>query len=170
MRRYCTYAQIDPYPPGLKPGDRELQHTISQLVTEMEQQGVEAFADAVFQNRQRTSPRSGILKAEAVLRWARILQHHPIEWVQDVEDGLRDGKVEAEVRRIPGHGSGVSWSYFLMLTGSEDEIKPDRMVLGFLEKTLERPVRVDEALPLIRTACAELEQRYPELNPASSTT
>ena len=46
--------------------------------------GVDFLTDKVYQNRQRTSTRNGILKSEAVLRFSRVLQQHGIQYMQDV--------------------------------------------------------------------------------------
>ena len=52
-----------------------------------------------------------------------------------------------------------------MLAGSDELIKPDRMVLRFLEDCLGRPVGADEALSLVAGAVAELKARYPAMTP-----
>lgn len=70
-------------------------------------------------------------------------------------------RFEADVRAIPGQGSGISLQYFWMLAGSDDFIKPDRMVLRFLQAALARPVPVREAARLMRAACRRLVATYP---------
>ena len=45
--------------------------------------------------------------------------------------------------RIKGQGSGVSFTYLLLLAGAE-RIKPDRMILRFLADALERTSSTDE--------------------------
>ncbi|UNN05284.1 hypothetical protein [Rhodococcus opacus] len=88
-------------------------------------------------NKQRTSTRGGILKADAVLRYARILNDHGVRTLQDGRDLLTDsvhlGTVETALRQVPGEGTaGVRRGYLWMLVGDEDTIKPDRMVLRWL--------------------------------------
>jgi hypothetical protein len=47
---------------------------------------------------------------------------------------------------VPGHGTnGVRTAYLWMLTGSDDLIKPDRMVPGWLARVLGRAPTVPEA-------------------------
>ncbi|WP_430336242.1 hypothetical protein [Rhodococcus sp. ACT016] len=94
---------------------------------------------ASTRNRQRTSARGGILKADAVLQHARVFCDHEIRTLQDARELLTDqGRleaVEADIRKIPGEGSaGVRRSYLWMLVGHEDEVKPDRMVLRWLAR------------------------------------
>ena len=73
--------------------------------------------------------------------------------------------MERAVRAIPGQGSGVSLRYFWMLAGSDDFVKPDRMVLRFLQAALGRPVPVAEAQRLLSDAAEQLKAKYAHLTP-----
>jgi hypothetical protein len=122
--------------------------------------GPEAFADLV-RNRQRTSTRNGILKADAVLREARILEDEGVAVVADVA-GAGEGRLEhlrARWSTVPGQGSGVSWHAFAMLVGVVD-VKPDRMVRRYVAAALGRPretaVGAEEARELVMAAAARL--------------
>jgi hypothetical protein len=122
--------------------------------------GSEAFA-ARMGNRQRTSTRNGILKAEAVLREARILEHEGVEVPADLADAGQDrlDDLRRHWSSVPGQGSGVSWRAFAMLVGLAD-VKPDRMVRRFVAAALGRPnqnaVGADEARELVMAAAARL--------------
>lgn len=88
-------------------------------------------------NRQRTSTRGGILKADAVLRHIAVFREHHVDTMQDalvlLSDTERFGKVDKALRSIPGEGGyGVRRNYLWMLIGQDDLIKPDRMVLRWL--------------------------------------
>lgn len=137
--------------------------SISVFCELLEQYSVEAAAKDIFQNRQRTSSTNGILKAEAVLRIARILRDFGVEHLSDIEKIFRNSEFEAAFRQVPGQKSGISLSYFYMLVGSEDDIKPDRMVVRFLESALNRSVKVDECHDLLLAACEILQADYPKL-------
>jgi hypothetical protein len=63
IRRYCEYLGGTP---------KTTSTPLSALTADMERRGIAFYADQVFQNRQRTSPRGGILKAEAVYRYAAV--------------------------------------------------------------------------------------------------
>lgn len=84
----------------------------------------------------RTSSRSGILKAEAALRYADVLTGFGIDTLADASKALMDtdrvDEISAELRRIPG--DGVRTGYFWMLVGDDDTVKPDRMILRFLDR------------------------------------
>ncbi|WP_232334086.1 hypothetical protein [Rhodococcus sp. WB1] len=96
---------------------------------------VESLVDKT--NRQRTSTRGGILKAEAVLRHVAVFVEHGVTTLADaielLSDSARLADVDSAVRRIPGEGgSGIRRGYLWMLVGNDDLIKPDRMVLRWL--------------------------------------
>lgn len=117
----------------------------------------------IFANRQRTSARNGILKAEAVFRFASALRAHGVEYFQDITAAAKSTGLELMIRAIPGQRSGISLRYFWMLAGSDDFIKPDRMVLRFLEAALGKTVSTLEAQTLLEQTTARLRQTYPAL-------
>ncbi|MDO8147518.1 hypothetical protein Q6350_03650 [Isoptericola sp. b515] len=84
----------------------------------------------------RTSSRSGILKADAALRYADVLLADEIDTLADARAALDDAdrveRLTRELRRIPG--DGVRTGYFWMLVGDDDTVKPDRMILGYLAR------------------------------------
>lgn len=89
-------------------------------------------------NRQRTSTRGGILKADAVLRYARIFSDHGVatmcEAIELFNDTPRFDAVDSALRQVPGEGGeGVRRGYLWMILGKDDLIKPDRMVLRWLD-------------------------------------
>lgn len=141
------------------------QETIAAFCARVEQIGPAAMAVAVFGNRQRTSSRSGVLKAEAVYRFACALRAHGVGYFQDVPAAASNVDLERDIRSIPGQGSGISLRYFWMLAGSDDFIKPDRMILRFIESALERPVSSGEAQVLLRDAAQQLRTLHPRLTP-----
>lgn len=166
VARYCRYTgTVDWLPDAGFPPPRDAQQSIPWFLQLADSLGTEGLADEVLENRQRTSPRSGILKAEAAVRFARALERFGIHYLQGVAKGVNLTSAEEEVRRIPGQGSGLSWQYFLMLAGNEELIKPDRMVLAFLGDALRRPVDVREAQRLLSAVCPLLTHQSPGLKP-----
>lgn len=90
-------------------------------------------------NLQKTSTRSGIPKSEAVLLHRRIFRKHGVETLEQAIDLMADderfAELNDELRSIPGEGGyGVRRGYLWMLIGNDDLIKPDRMVLRWLEQ------------------------------------
>jgi len=141
------------------------QEAVSAFCDRPEQADPAVMAERVYGSRQRTSTKSGILKADAVARFARCLRVHGVEYLQDVPRVADSARFEAGIRAIPGQGSGISLQYFWMLAGSDDLIKPDRMVLRFLQSALSRPVPAREAIALMRSACQQLATEYLGLTP-----
>jgi hypothetical protein len=124
----------------------------------------EESARKVFRNSQRSSPTGGILKSEAVYRFAKVLAERSVQHLQDAHVILEQrSEFEERIRQIPGQKSGISFDYFLMLIGSEDTVKPDRMLCRFLRETLGRDVGQSECLSLVAGAARELRGRYPQM-------
>jgi hypothetical protein len=164
--RYCKYAHqpmIRINRAAFPPRDEQL--TVSNFIDDLDEIGVETFSSDVIANRCRTSPRGGVLKTEACLKFATVLRHHGVEVLQDVASHRTDVAMEEELRKIPGQGSGVSTGYFFMLAGSDDLVKPDRMVVGFLEECLGRTVPTAQVQELMTLACRDLQADRPELTP-----
>jgi len=113
----------------------EGEHTIGAFLSLFDNMRPDQMADDLFGNRQRTSSRSGILKAEAVWHYAMALRDTGINDFPDLNND-RLTEAEAIVRSIPGQRSGISFDYFRMLAGDNGRIKPDRMVQRFIAKAL----------------------------------
>ncbi len=162
--RYCDYFGLqrigrgEPYPPA-----PERQESIPVFVHRIEHFGVELFAGEILRNKQRTSTTNGVLKAEAVYRFARALAEFGVNYLQDLPKVLDSAAFERAIMAIPGQTSGISLRYFFMLAGSDDLIKPDRMIIRFLEETIGRPVGLGEAQELLTGATVALRGEYPGL-------
>jgi hypothetical protein len=166
VMRYCEYyglPRIRQDKSSVPPADS--QESIDNFAQKMKSTGVEYFAKAIFKNLQRTSSRQGILKSEAVLRFAECLQQNSVNFLQDIPKVIADDKFEKQIRAIPGQTSGISLSYFYMLSGSDDLIKPDRMILQFLENAIGQPCSVKCAQKLVSGACEILKRKYQHLSP-----
>jgi len=167
VRRYCEYFRL----PRVRSNRMALpscntQHTVSAFVSNIEQLGVERFTSTVIANRCRTSTHSGsILKSEAALEFARVLTFHGIDTLQDAVGRSTDVALDGKLRSINGQRSGISVRYSFMLAGTDDLIKPGRMILRFLQRVLTRPVSPVEAQVLFTRATAVLHSRYSGLTP-----
>lgn len=89
-------------------------------------------------NRQNTSTRGGIRKADAVLRHIEAFHAHGVSNLADAielfGDEARFAAVNSDLRKIPGEGAhAVRRDYLWMLIGQDDLIKPDRMVLRWFK-------------------------------------
>jgi hypothetical protein len=129
--------------------------------------GPEAFA-GVVQNRQRTWSRSGILKAEAVMLAAELLAAAGLETPRDLAAPTPEYLAALRDRwtALPGQGSGLSWDYFLMLTGLQG-VKADRMVRRFVAEALgvdEQAMSQREAHALVTEAATRLGVEVSQLD------
>jgi hypothetical protein len=123
------------------------------------------FADKIYNNRQRTSTKNGILKSLAVYEFAKVLDVFDINYFQDMQKLKQNSIFVQKIKKITGQASGISLSYFYMLAGDEEHIKPDRMVLRFLKEILDYEPKLDEATELLKATTKELKKEYPLLTP-----
>ncbi len=150
--RWCRHAGWARYR-----NERGPERSISDFWKIVERCAPEKLAACVFRNRQRTSPRNGILKADAVVRWARIMREHGFETFADFRE--RGGKnfPERDIKEIPGQRSGKSIRYFYMLAGDEKFVKPDRMLTRYVEDAIGRTGLHDDVVAkLVREAAHSL--------------
>jgi hypothetical protein len=166
VKRYCSHFGLQEFRnPRHELPPRDKQEPLSALVEKMRTLGIEKFTTSIFRNKQRTSTRNGILKAEAVFRFATALTAHDVQFLQDVPPRVADSKLEADLLQIPGQTSGISTSYFFMLAGTEDLVKPDRWIGRFLARHLGYVPGSAEAQSLISGVCEILRKKFPHLTP-----
>jgi len=163
--RKCYGLKLDRMTSGPLPSKAE-QEPMSILLRRINSIGSERFAAEVLRNKGRTSPRNGILKAEAVRRFAVVLVDHQVEYLQDLPRVIGNDELERAVKEIPGQNSGISFRYFLMLAGRDDLIKPDRMVIRFFKGILGRDVKSEECQDLLAGAVQVLKEKFPFISPA----
>jgi hypothetical protein len=161
VKRFCAYFGVREFKYA-DPAEeaRAVEFTIDDLLQIYAQHSIEFMASDVYQNRQRTSPTSGILKAEAVFRVAQVLKKYGVNVLADMPKVINNDAFEAEYKAIPGQNSGISLRYFYMLTGVEDQIKPDRMIIRFISSVLNRSVIMDECHPLLLATCQYLLEKH----------
>jgi hypothetical protein len=167
VKRYCAYFDLQELRnPREQIPPLDKQESLLAFLEKMNRLGIAKFTEDIFNSRQRTSTRNGILKSEAVRRFATVLADGGIHFLQDVPPRIADVNLEGALRQIPGQASGISISYFFMLAGSEDFIKPDRWIKGFLKHYLGYEPNPAEAQSLIPGACEMLRKtQYPHLTP-----
>jgi len=164
VQRFCAYFQLEYLSPVRFP-DVSTQLSISEFLRLYERSGLEAMAGQVYQNRQRTSTRNGILKAEAVWQVSRLLQAYGVEYLQDAAGVVGRADFEARFQAIPGQASGISLRYFYMLVGSDEYVKPDRMVARFIHSATQKSYPVEAMHQAIVEAARQLQAEYPRLIP-----
>lgn len=160
--RYCSHyglLRIRPRAEFLPP---DTQHTISDMIFNIETVGNDAFAGHILCNRQRTSAKNGILKADAVLQCAYILQSYGIETIQSFNTCNKE-ELKMDFCAVPGQKSGKSFVYLEMLCGNDNYCKPDRHIIHFVAEALNRPVSAAQATFYLEQSCVFLQQQHPNL-------
>jgi hypothetical protein len=93
------------------------------------------------------------------------LHGYAVEFLQDVEKIIGNQGFETKFQAIPGQTSGISLRYFYMLVGSDDYVKPDRMVARFIRSATNKDFSVEEMHHAIVSAARVLSIDYPHLTP-----
>ena len=163
--RYCQHLNIEPHNKDYRTGKCKNNncHTISQMIDVLERFGPDSCADTLFCNRQRTSSKNGILKAEAALSFAKILKQHGIESFEDLKPTGLPPKAEQEIKKIPGQTSGIALQYFYMLAGDDSLAKPDRHIIRFIEFYGGVTPDIQQAQTILENTVAILKQKYPHM-------
>lgn len=80
--KYCNYYDLQRIQSrkGELPKIEE-QEAISSLLIKYENEGINKFTEEIYDNRNRTSAKSGILKSEAVYEFARVLKKYDIDYL-----------------------------------------------------------------------------------------
>ena len=166
VKKYCDYYSLQRIRFHRAPISlTEKQESLGNFIEKMVYSGIEFFTHTVFDNRQRTSPRNGILKSEAVLQFSKTLQKYNVNYLQDVPMVINNVEFEDDIRKIAGQRSGISLKYFFMLAGSEDIIKPDRWIKQFIKDAIHKQVSDQESQRLLSGACQDLKTQHPHLTP-----
>ncbi len=125
--------------------------------------GPRGWAESVADNLKPAHTKAGApLKAEVIEQAAQLMVDHGIDTVEDlvaaVEASPTDNPVHDAWKKLPSQRSGVTYNYLLLLAGLPS-VKPDRMVLRFLELAIGTDVTLtgDRVIELVMAAANALE-------------
>ena len=166
VKRYCKKYELTVFrSPRNSLPQPECQERVTSLIQKMEQKGIQLFSEQVFKNKSITS---GRLKADILLELLKQIEYLKIQNFQDIQLCLKNPDQQqnliSSITKIRGIGE-ATFRYFLMLAGDEQMIKPDIMILRFIQNALGRNVSEAEAVKLIQTVSKHLLPQYPNLNP-----
>lgn len=158
--RYCKYYDLKRIRSNEEHTSITEQESIEQFIAKIEAVGINFFTEKVFDNRQRTSTNKekGILKTEAVLMFAKTLSNYKVNYLQDIPVIYDNAKFEESIVTIPGQRSGISLKYFLMLSGAEEIIKPDRHIRAFIKDAIDIDPGIHQAQVLLSNTCEKLRE------------
>lgn len=166
VQRYCSKYELPIFrsPRELLP-PAENQETVSDLILKMKQEGIAYFIENVFVNHSVTSGRK---KAEIVLELLETFEKLQIQTFQDIQRWLNQPAQQQKLINVITsiHGIGeATYRYLLMLSGDEQMVKPDTMILRFIKSAIDESVNEAEAVSLIQAVSQQLLPQYPRLNP-----
>ena len=129
----------------------------------------EEAASVGFNNRQRTSSRNGILKAEACVRVAEVCKNHNINTLDDFRRYTYRAALDADICMVKGQGSGIMLKYLYMLAGDADFVKPDRHLVNFMKNVYPHLTMSakhhPEIIAITQQTVSYLQPKYPMLTP-----
>ena len=141
------------------------EHTIRDFLANVAKYDtIEGFSKNVLHNMQRTSSRSGILKAEACREIALVCQKHGINTLRDFNDYADKVALDKDIKSVRGQSSGIMLKYLYMLAGDENRVKPDRHIVRFIRETCALPKLTDDDVQAIMVRTVEmLKPEYPNI-------
>jgi hypothetical protein len=139
------------------------QQSISEFLDIMLTHSPTYNANNIFHNLQRTSTRNGILKAEAAGCFARVLQLHNIQHLQDMASKSNYQALEIDLAKIPGQTQDVSIAYFFMLSGADDFVKVDRRVKNFIFHSIGQHLLTGDIQAGLKDVVRILQPKYPNI-------
>lgn len=145
--------------------DKSQQLSITSFLKIISSYSSREIAETIFENSQRTSPTNGILKAEAVIQFAEVVRSFGGEYLQDRDKFMGNKKFKTQIGKIPGQRSGISTKYFYMLAGSDDFIKPDRMIVRFIKENANVTPTLEESQRILANTAKLLHSDYPHIMP-----
>jgi hypothetical protein len=158
VSRFCDHFKIEKYS-----SNQEL--STSDFLKLTEQYSIKELTENIFRNKQRTSTSNGILKSEAVILFLKVLQKFGVEKLTDISKIYDSASFESEIKSIPGQRSGISLKYFFMLAGSDELIKPDRMILRFIESVTGKNLNLHDCQIVLSSVTEEMRKEGFNLTP-----
>lgn len=141
------------------------QISTSEFLKLLELSPITLLASDIFKNRQRTSTKNGILKVEAVIKFLKVLKDFNIEYYQDIAKVINNESFDFCIKSIPGQKSGISMKYFFMLAGSKNLIKPDRMVIRFLQNASGKKFNLEDCQTVLSAVALQLNEKEFKVTP-----
>lgn len=164
LKRCGAYLKIKPFRENgstFLPAAEQL--SINDFLNLYEHNSLEYITNTIYKNRCRTSSKNGILKSEAVYRFLKVLQKYEVNYFQDMGKIIDNLAFYNDIISIPGQKSGLSLTYFFMLAGDENLIKPDRMVHRFIYDCTNEHMTSQLVINLLNNVIMILNEDYPNL-------
>lgn len=171
IKRYIAYYQLFIPQMSLNSNEKIIpnntpEHTINDFLNNIDRcSSINYFAEKILNNKQRTSSRNGILKAQACYDIAQLMKKHNINTYNDFSQHSADTVLADEIKSIKGQKSGIMLNYLYMLTGNDSLIKPDRHVVRFVQNVFPTMTELKEIQDLLKGTANLLKLSYPDMTP-----
>ena len=143
------------------------QKNISDLLSEINKH--KNPCQTLFNNRGYANPSAQnvpkVQKADLVHKFAGVLKRHQIETFQDLASYGDPDALDAALCALPALTSGVGVRYFRMLSGDENQVKPDRMIQRFIRDAIGKNLDANACVTIIQGACQILNAKGSPLTP-----
>lgn len=164
VKRFCSANGLHIYRPyGSSSTEIENEYSMIDFLNYIEGKTPDYLANNVFKNRQRTSANNGILKAEAVCEFAKILVEYGVTTFATTTGLNKNPEIEDRIKGIKGQKSGLSFTYFCMLAGNDDYVKADRHILNYIFEATGNHATKEQAEKLLYDCVLELKEKYPDI-------
>jgi hypothetical protein len=164
VKRFCHYLNLEifrKYQSAFPP--MEQQYSLNRFIDFYQNNNLSFITNSVYENKCRTSTNNGILKSQAVIEFAYVLQKYNVNYFQDISLVINNTNFEKDIKNIKGQKSGKSLSYFFMLSGEENLIKPDRMIERFVEDCIGKKLSSFEIIKLFNEVIIILNNEFKNL-------
>lgn len=84
-KKYCNYVNLNQFRLISNHPEIKLQQSIEDFLKSFNEWSLEKYVNEIFNNRQRTSSRNGILKAEAVNMFCEAVYKYGVNYLQYVK-------------------------------------------------------------------------------------
>jgi hypothetical protein len=164
VKNFCEYnnllifrENVDSIP------EKSSQFSVNDFMNMFGQADYNELATSIFRNKQRTSSVSGVLKAEAVVHFLKELSNEGINYFQDLENISTN--FESKIKEIIGQKSGISLQYFYMLAGNDRLIKPDRMVIRYIENVVKESISQKDCQNILEKTSLKFQDSGVNISP-----
>ena len=153
-------------------GDPNTDSAADLAATFEQLNGHEVWAKRIGNGNRTSTHKGSPLKAYAIEAEANSMIDVGVMTAEDLRTAANDADALARVKKawlkVPGQGPGVTWHYVQMLAGIPG-IKPDRMIIRFVAKALDRQVKTIGTafcVELLTAVAGELSMTASELDHA----
>lgn len=120
----------------------------------------ETLAKDIFKSHLMTKTKGGVLRSQAVVEWAKIMQKAKVETIDDLINLYANQDIGNRLQMVSGQESGISYRRLLQIAGDDMFIKVERYHIDFINDAINQIVDGTEAIKLLKGAVIGLSDRF----------